>query len=75
VTAAGRHGPRPRWRPPPGNLTGRRRAALVPPILLAAGLNAAALAGLADIAGFRAVCTSLTRIHLHRARHQRRTRP
>ena len=62
VTAAGRRGPRLRWRPRPGNLTGRRGAALVPPILLAAGLNAAAVAGLADIAGFRAVYTSLTRI-------------
>jgi hypothetical protein len=62
VTAAGRRGPRLRRRPPPGNLTGRRGAALVPPILLAAGLNAAAVAGLADIAGFRAVYTSLTRI-------------
>jgi hypothetical protein len=62
VTAAGRHGPRLRWRPRPGNLTGRRGAALVPPILLAAGLNAAAVAGLAYIAGFRAVYTSLIRI-------------
>ena len=32
------------------------------PVLLASGLNAAALAGLAYIAGFRAVYTSLTRI-------------
>ena len=62
MTAAGRHGPRLRGRPRPGNLTGRRGAALVPPILLAAGLNVAAVAGLAYIAGFRAVYTSLTRI-------------
>jgi hypothetical protein len=62
LTAAERGGPGPRWRPRPGNLTGRRGAALVPPILLAAGLNAAALTGLAYIAGFRAVYTSLTRI-------------
>jgi hypothetical protein len=62
VTAAGRRGPRLRWRPRLGNLTGRRGAALVPPILLAAGLNVAALAGLAYIAGFRAVYTSLTKI-------------
>ncbi len=62
MTAAGCHGPRPRGRPPPGNLTGRRGAALVPPVLLAAGLNAAAVARLADIAGFRAVYTSLIRI-------------
>jgi hypothetical protein len=34
----------------------------VPPILLAVGLNLAAVAGLADIAGFHAVYTSLTRI-------------
>jgi hypothetical protein len=62
LTAPGRGGPRLRWRPRPGNLTGRRGVALVPPILLAAGLNVAAFAGLADIAGFRAVYTSLTRI-------------
>jgi hypothetical protein len=63
VTAAGRRGLRLRRRPPPpGNLTGRRGAALVQPILLAAGLNAAAAAGLADIAGFRAVYASITRI-------------
>jgi len=62
LTAAERGGPRLRWRPRPGNLTGRRGAALVAPILLAAGLNVAAVAGLAYIAGFRAVYTSLTRI-------------
>ena len=62
MTAAGRRGPRLRGRPPPENLTGRRGAALVRPILLAAGLNVAAVAGLAGIAGFRAVYTSLTRI-------------
>jgi glycosyltransferase 2 family protein len=62
VTAAGRRGPRLRWRPLPRNLTGRRGAALALPILLAVGLNVAAVAGLADIAGFRAVYTSLTRI-------------
>jgi hypothetical protein len=43
-------------------VAGRRGPALVPPILLAGGLNVAALAGLAYIAGFRAVCTSLTGI-------------
>ena len=62
MTAADRHGPHLRGRPLPGNLTGRRGAALIPPILLAAGLNAAAVAGLAYIAGFHAVYTSLTRI-------------
>jgi hypothetical protein len=62
VTAAERHGARLRWRPRPGNLIDRRGAALVVTILLAAGLNAAALAGLAYIAGFRAVYASLTRI-------------
>jgi hypothetical protein len=62
MTAADRHGPHLRRRPPPGNLTGRRGAALIPPILLAAGLNAAAVAGLAYIAGFHAVYTALTRI-------------
>jgi hypothetical protein len=62
VTAADRHGPHLRGRPLPGNLTGGRGAALIPPILLAAGLNAAAVAGLAYIAGFHAVYTSLTRI-------------
>jgi hypothetical protein len=55
-------GPRLRWRPVPGNLIDRRGAALVPPILLAVGLNVAAVAGLADIAGFRAVHASLIRI-------------
>ena len=62
VTAAGRRGPRLRWRPPSGNLIDRRGAALVPPILLAIGLNVAAVAGLAGIAGFRAVYLSLTRV-------------
>jgi hypothetical protein len=60
VTAAGRRGSRLRWRPLPGDLIDRRGAALVPPILLAVGLNIAAVAGLADIAGFHAVYTSLT---------------
>ena len=50
VTAAGRRGPRLRWRPLPGNLTDRRGAALAPPILLAVALNVAAVAGLAGIA-------------------------
>jgi hypothetical protein len=62
VIAGGRRGPRLRWRPQPGNLTSRRGAALALTILLAVGLNVAAVAGLADIAGFRAVYTSLTRI-------------
>ena len=62
MTAAGRRGPRLRWRPRPGNLIDRRGAALAPPILLVFGLNVAAVAGLADIAGFRAVSASLTRI-------------
>jgi hypothetical protein len=62
VTAAGRRGPGPRWRPRAGNLIDRRGAALVPPVLLAVGLNVAAVIGLADVAGFRAVHASLTRI-------------
>ena len=62
MTAAGRRGPRRRWRPLSGDLIGRRGAALVPPILLAAGLNVTAVAGLASVAGFRAVYTSLARI-------------
>jgi hypothetical protein len=62
VTAAERRGPRLRWRPRPGNLIDRRGAALVPPILLAVGLNIAAVAGLAGITGFRAVYTSFARI-------------
>jgi len=62
VTAAGRRGPRLRWRSLPGNLIDRRGAALAAPILLAVGLNAAAATGLADIPGFRAVCASLIRI-------------
>ena len=56
--------PRPqlrgRWLP--GNLIDRRGAALVQPILLAVGLDIAAVTGLADIAGFHAVYASLTRI-------------
>ena len=51
-----------RWQPPPGNLIDRRGAALAPPILLAAALNVAAVAGLTGIAGFHAVYASLTRI-------------
>ncbi len=62
MTAAGRRGPHLPWRSLPGTLIGRRGAALAPPILLAAGLNVAAVAGLADIAGFHAVYASLTRI-------------
>jgi hypothetical protein len=45
VTAAGHRGPRPRWRPRPGNLIDRRGAALALPILLAVALNVAAVAG------------------------------
>lgn len=59
MTAAGRRGPHLRWRSLPGNLIDRRGAALAPPILLAAGLNAPAVAGLADLAGFHAVYASL----------------
>jgi hypothetical protein len=62
VTAAGGRGPRLRWRPLTGPLIDRRGAALVPPILLAVGLNVAAVTGLAYIAGFHAVYASLTRI-------------
>jgi len=62
VTAAGRRGPRLRGRSLPGNLIDRRGAALAPPILLAAGLNVAAVTGLADVAGFHAVYASLIRI-------------
>jgi len=62
VTAAGRRGPHLRWRSLPGNLIDRRGAALAAPILLAAGLNVAAVAGLADVAGFHAVYASLIRI-------------
>jgi LUD domain len=62
VTAAGRRGPRLRWRSLPGNLIDRRGAALALPILLAVGLNVAAVAGLAGIAGFHAVYASLIRI-------------
>jgi len=43
-------------------LAAPRGAALAPPILLAVGLNVAAVRGLADIAGFHAVFTSLIRI-------------
>lgn len=46
----------------PGNLIDRRGAALAPPILLAVALNVAAVAGLADIAGFHAVWASLAGI-------------
>ncbi len=60
--AAGRQGPPLRWRPRPGNLIDRRGAALASPILVAAGLNVAAGAGLADIAGLHAVYASLIRI-------------
>jgi hypothetical protein len=62
VTAAGRRGPRLRWRPLSGNLIDRRGAALAPPVLLAVALNVAAVAGLADVAGFHAVHASLIRI-------------
>ena len=62
MTAAGRRGPGLRWRSLSGNLIDQRGAALVPPALLAVGLNVAAVAGLADVAGFRAVHASLTRI-------------
>ncbi len=62
MTAAGRRGPRLRWRPLPGNLIDRRGAALALPILLAVALNVAAVAGLAGIAGFHAVYASLIRI-------------
>jgi hypothetical protein len=62
VTAAGRRGPRLRWRPLPGNLIDRRGTALALPILLAIALNVAAVASLAGIAGFHAVHASLTRI-------------
>ena len=61
VTADGRT-PRLRRRSLATNLIDRRGAALVPPILLAVGLNVAAVAGLADIAGFHAVYASLIRI-------------
>jgi len=54
--------PHLRWRPLPGSLIDRRGAALALPILLVAALNVAAVTGLADIAGFRAVDTALTRI-------------
>ena len=53
--------PRLHWWPP-GNLIDRRGAALAVRILLVVGLNIAAVTGLADIAGFHAVYTPLTRI-------------
>ena len=62
MTIASRLGPRLRWHPRPRDLIDRRGAALAPPILLAVGLNVAAVAGLADIAGFGAVYTKLVRI-------------
>ena len=62
VSAAGRRGPRLRWRPLRGNLIDRRGAALALPVVLAAGLNVAAVAGLAGIAGFHAVYASLIRV-------------
>ena len=62
MTAAGRRWPQLRRRSRSGNLIDRRGAALALPILLAVALNVAAVAGLADIAGFRALYTSLTRI-------------
>jgi glycosyltransferase 2 family protein len=61
VSAAGRPG-RLRWRSLAGNLIDQRGPALAAAILLAVGLNLAAVAGLADIAGFHAVYASLTRI-------------
>ena len=51
-----------RWRSVPGSLIDWRGAALALPIALAIGLNAAAVTGLADIAGFRAVSMALVRI-------------
>jgi hypothetical protein len=62
VTAAGRRGPGLRWWSLSGNLIDRRGAALAPPVLLAVALNVAAVAGLADVAGFHAVHASLIRI-------------
>ncbi len=62
VTAAEHPRPQLRGRSLPGNLIGRRGAALAPPILLAVGLNVAAVTGLAGIAGFHAVYASLIRI-------------
>jgi hypothetical protein len=62
MTGAGHCRLQLRWRSLSGNLISRRGAALAPPILLAAGLNAAAVTGLADIAGFHAVYTSLAGI-------------
>ena len=62
MTAAERRGPELRWWSLSGNLIDRRGTALAPPVLLALGLNVAAVIGLADVAGFHAVYTSLTRI-------------
>ena len=62
VTAHERRGPQQCWSWLSGNLIDRRGAALAAPILLAVALNVVAVAGLAYIAGFRAVYTSLTRI-------------
>ncbi|HJZ26972.1 MAG TPA: hypothetical protein VJ370_11925, partial [Streptosporangiaceae bacterium] len=62
VTVAEHPRPQLRGRWLPGNLIDRRGAALVQPILLAVGLDIAAVTGLADIAGFHAVYASLTRI-------------
>jgi hypothetical protein len=62
VTAAEHPRPQLRGRSLPGNLIGRRGAALAPPILLAVGLNVAAVTGLAGTAGFHAVYASLIRI-------------
>jgi glycosyltransferase 2 family protein len=59
VTAAVRRGPQPRWRPPWKDLIDRRGAALAAAILLAVGLNIAAIAGLSYVAGFRAVYAAL----------------
>ncbi len=62
MTAAGRRGPHLRGRSLPGNLIDRRGAALAPPSPVTAGLNVAAVTGLADLAGFHAVYASLIRI-------------
>jgi hypothetical protein len=62
VTVAEHPRPQLRGRWLPGNLIDRRGAALVQPILLAVGLDIAAVTGLADIAGFHAVYGSLTKI-------------
>jgi hypothetical protein len=62
MSTTGRPGPPLRWRPLSTNLIDLRGTALAPPILVAAGLRAAAIAGLAYVAGFSAVYASLTRI-------------